>query len=105
MFDGTGWVAASWEMAAGVSVDLDLIDGLCRLRQAARAMGWSVALHDPSVDLREVLDFVGLAGVVPTVDSAEPIDWAGSVVEVVGHPEEGEELGTEEVVQPDDLAT
>jgi hypothetical protein len=93
VFDGGGGLVAAWPMAAGVPVDVALIEGLCRLRQLAMRMGWSVALHDPRVDLCEVLEFVGLADVVPMVDADGPIDWVGSVVEVVRQSEQGEQLG------------
>lgn len=49
---------------------LDLVDSLARLQLAARRRGWSAELHDPSAELLDLLDLVGLTDVV--IDGARP---------------------------------
>ena len=74
------------------NLDLDLVDELARLQACAQRLGWSVAMRVDSAELTDLLDVVGLAGVVS--------------VEVIGKPEPGKEgLGVEEVVMPDDPVT
>jgi hypothetical protein len=84
---------ASWPLATA-RVDLPVIDGLARLQLAARRLGYSIQLRDPSGRLCELLDLTGLGQVVMTA--------AGLVVEVAGEPEGGEQLGVEEGVEPGD---
>jgi hypothetical protein len=67
--------------------DLDLVDALARLQLLARRRGWSIHLR-PCDELRELVQFVGLADVL----SVEPRREI----------EEGIQLGVEEVVQPGD---
>jgi hypothetical protein len=71
-------------------LDLEVVDALARLQLAARRAGRSIQLVNPSQELRGLLDFAGLAGVVP------------SALEPVGQSESGEELWIEEVVEPGD---
>jgi hypothetical protein len=68
--------------------DLSLIDALARLQLVAQRMGWSLRVRGPSAQLRALIDFVGLAGVL--------------ALEPGGEAEVGEELGVEEVVDPRD---
>ena len=69
--------------------DLALVDELARLQAAANRLRWTMVVRADSRELAELLDVVGLAGVVS--------------VEVVGQAEPREErLGLEEVVMPDD---
>ena len=94
---GDGVVVASWCLPPGRPVDLALVGHLCRLQLLAHRWGWSVVLHDLSVDLRDVLDLVGVADVVGAM--AATVDGSGHVV---GEPEVPEQLGVQEVVEPDD---
>jgi hypothetical protein len=68
--------------------DLALMDALARLQLAARRLGWSIRLRNPTEELCLLLDLVGLVGVLP--------------LETGGETEGGEQLGIEEVVQPRD---
>ena len=73
---------ASWPLAG--RPDLDAVDALARLALAARRLGCAIRLRDADPDLAGLLALVGLAR------------------EVVGEPEDREELRAEEVVVPDD---
>ena len=64
--------------------DLDAIDALARVALAARRSGCVIRLQDADAHLVGLLALVGLAR------------------EVVGQPEDGEEVRAEEVVVPDD---
>jgi hypothetical protein len=66
--------------------DLELVDGLARLQLAARRRGSTIRLRNPCRHLLELLELVGLA---------LPLE--------LGREAEGlEELGVDEVVEPDD---
>ena len=69
--------------------DLGLVDALARLKLAARRLGWSMRVCEPSVELAELLDLVGL-----NLD-----------LEVVGEAEGGEQVGVEEAVERGDAVT
>ena len=71
-----------WPLAG--TADLVAVDVLARTALAARRLGCTIRLRDADPDLLCLLALVGLAG------------------EVVGEPEDGEQLGPEEVVVPDD---
>ena len=73
---------AAWPLAG--RPDLEAVDALARLALAARRLGCAIRLRDADPDLVGLLKLVGLAR------------------EVVGEPEDGEEVGAEEVVVPDD---
>ena len=75
---------ASWPLVVPASPDLRVVDELARLQLAARHLGCSVRLQDPSPELSQLLHLVGLR------------------VEMGGEAEGGEEVGVEEVVVPDD---
>ena len=71
--------------------DVAAVDGLARVRLAARRLGCDLRIRRASVELHELLDFVGLADVV--------LDG----VEVRREPEEREQLvGVEEERELDD---
>jgi hypothetical protein len=84
----------SWPLAAGGRPDLCLVDELARWQLVARRLGCSIRLRDAGVDLWDLLEFLGLAQVVTGV--------AGLRVETGGEAEDGEQIGVEEVVEPDD---
>ncbi len=75
---------ARWPLAGRDRPDLCLVDELARLQLAARRVGWSLRIREPSPELWELLDLVGLR------------------VEVGGEAEGGEQPGVEEVVVADD---
>ncbi len=71
--------------------DAEAVDGLARLRLAARRLGCDLRVRRASVELHELLDFAGLADVV--------LDG----VQVGREPEEREQLvGVEEERELDD---
>ncbi len=75
---------AAWPLPAPSRPDLSSVDELARLQVAALRLGCSIRLRDPSPELSQLLDLVGVR------------------IEVCGQAESGEELGVEEVVMPDD---
>ncbi len=89
-----GVEVASWRLAWGGDPNLELVDELVRLQLTARRLGCSLRLRDAGVDLWALLDFLGLAEVVAGV--------ARLRLEVGGEVEDGEQVGVEEVVEPDD---
>jgi hypothetical protein len=68
VINGDGAVATSWSMAGIVAPGLSAVDHLARLQLIARRLGWSVRLRNPCPRLCELLDFVGLAALIPTID-------------------------------------
>ena len=74
--------------------DLAVVDALARLQLAARRVGCSIGLRNPSAELCALLDLVGLADVVAEV--------AALPLEARREAEGGKQLGVEEVVQPGD---
>ena len=82
---------ASWQLRDR-SPDLATVDLLARVQLAARRLGWSVCVYEAGTELSQLLAFAGLSDVVPVVRSGE----------MLGQTERGEEVGVEEVVQPDD---
>jgi hypothetical protein len=68
--------------------DLGLIDALARLALDARRLGWTVRLRDAPEELRALIEFAGLRGVLP--------------LEARRKAEGGEEPRVDEVVQTDD---
>lgn len=84
-----------FEVGALISPDLRTIDALARACLAARRDGCELRLSDASTELRELLDFCGLADAVPCVE--------GSGLEGEGQPERREEpRGVEEEGDPAD---
>ncbi|MEA2973423.1 MAG: hypothetical protein QOG82_1881 [Actinomycetota bacterium] len=89
-----GVEVASWPLEVRGGVDLSVVDDLARLQLAARRLGCSIKLRDPSGELTALLAFLGLARAIS--------GSTGAVLQVVGEAECGEERGVEEVVVPDD---
>jgi hypothetical protein len=87
-------VVATWHLPVDGRIDLSVVDRLARLQLAARRLGYSVQLHQPSQSLCDVLLLVGLADVVGIAGEL--------VVEVGGEPERREEVRVEERVEPGD---
>ena len=85
---------ASWPLARWGCPDLAVVDGLARLQLLARRLGCSIQLRDPGVELRELLEAVGLGDVVT--------DVVGLPAEVRGEAEGSEQVRVDEVVMPDD---
>ncbi len=79
-----------WVPPTGVLPTLAVVDHLCRLQLDARRLGGELVLRNPCADLQRLIRLAGLAETLG--------------VDVVGHPGSGEQLGVEEVVQPDQLA-
>jgi hypothetical protein len=77
---------ASWPLFCPDGLDLSVVDDLARLQLEAGRQGCSIRLRDACPQLVQLLRFVGLAG----------------ALQVGGQSEEGEEVGVEEVVVPDD---
>jgi hypothetical protein len=82
-----GAEVASWPLVCeGGRVDLGVVDTLARLQLHARREGCQVWLRDACPILAELVQLVGLAGVLQMGREAEKL----------------EEAGVEEVVVPDD---
>ena len=69
------------DVAGLVHPTLGAVDGLARLQMGLRRAGRSMELHHACLDLRELIELVGLAGVLPL--RGEP--W--------GEPEQREQAG------------
>jgi len=82
-----GAEVARWPVVTAPCPDLGFIERLARLQLRALRLGCSIEVRDASEQLTELLDLVGLWGLLRQVGR---------------EPEEGEELGVEEVVMPDD---
>lgn len=81
----------------GLRSDLAVVEALARLQLAARRLGCSIRLRDPTEELCELLDLVGLTFVVA--------GGYGSPLEAGREAEGGKHLGVEEVVPPGDPST
>ena len=79
---------------ASARPDLAVVDALARLQLAAGRLGCSVRLRDPSPQLLELLELVGLADMI-----AGPADLS---LDAGREAEGGEHLGVQEVVPGDD---
>jgi hypothetical protein len=75
-------------LEGGTAPDLGMIDALARLHLAARRTGWTMRLRVACPELCELIELAGLADVL--------------ALDALGQPEDGEELGVEEVVEPRD---
>jgi anti-anti-sigma regulatory factor len=74
--------------------DAATVDALARLQLAARRRGRRVTLRHARPALQDLVALAGLGDVLP--------DCAGSVLEVVGQAEQGEQAGIQERRHPDD---
>lgn len=81
-------VVARWQVTCRAHPDLSVVDTLARLQLSARRLGLAIRLTDPSADLCELLDLVGLA----------------DRLEAGREAESSKELRVEEVVEPGDPA-
>jgi hypothetical protein len=79
---------AAWPLAGSDRPDLAVVDDLARMLLGARRLGCSVRLRGAGAALLELLDLVGLGDV--------------ALRQVVGKTEDGEQVGVDEVVVPDD---
>ena len=80
----------TWALPRGDAIDLAAVGHLARLALTARRLGCAIELRDADRELIGLLGFCGLAEV------------AGLRGQVVGQPEDREEVGPEEVVVTDD---
>lgn len=85
---------ANWPLAAWDCPDLAVVDELARLQVAARRLGCSIRLRDAGTELCELLDLVGLGELLR--GAAELCRQPG------GEAENGEQVGVEEIVMPND---
>jgi hypothetical protein len=89
-----GRVLATWPLPGRNCADLAVVDALARLQLGARRLGGRIQVEGASAELWGLLELVGLGGVVTAVGHPP--------LEVLGQPEDGEEVGVEEVVVADD---
>jgi hypothetical protein len=92
-----GVEVATWRLPVDEPIDLSVIERVARLQLAARRLGYSVQLRQPSRALCELLHLVGLADVVGSAH--------GLVVEVGGESEGREQVRVEEGVERGDPVT
>jgi hypothetical protein len=92
-----GVEVATWRLPVDQPIDLSAVERVARLQLAARRLGYSVQLHQPSRALCELLHLAGLADVVGVGD--------GLVVEVGGESEGREQVRVEEGVERGDPVT
>lgn len=80
-------VVARWRVEDPARPDLSMMETMARLHLAARRLGLRIRLDRPSVELRQLIDLVGLADLL--LDAGRK-------------SEGGEQLRVEKVVQPGD---
>ncbi len=74
--------------------DVAVVDALCRMRLAARRRGSQLVVRNASRPLLDLIDLIGLTGILPVADSRGEVD---------GQPEEREHpLRVEEERDPAD---
>ncbi len=86
----------SWPLGGCACPDLDLVDHLARLQLTARRLGCEIRLVKAGPELRELLDLVGLTGVLVGPGGSDRRRQVG------GEAEGAEQLGVEEAAQPGD---
>ena len=86
---------ARWPLPCSGRPHLDDVDRLARLQLTARRLGCSIRLVGPPTELTTLLGLLGL-------DRALGVSRAPRRSERCGETEDGEEVGVEEVVVPDD---
>lgn len=95
--DGRAGELLVCDVGGVASTDAGTVDTIARVALGARRLGSPIRLRAASPELRELLDLMGLAEVVPCE--------GGSALQSRRQPEEREELrGVEEEVDPGDLA-
>jgi hypothetical protein len=75
-------------MEGAAAPDLGMMDALARMQLAARRAGWTIRVGTACPELCELIELSGLAKVL--------------ALEPFGQPEDREELGVQEVVEPGD---
>jgi hypothetical protein len=86
----------TYDVGAVVEPDVMAIEALARLQLTVRQKGCSIQVRHASSALRDLLDVVGLRGVVPLCDESR--------IESCGHLEEGEQVRVDEGVDRGDPA-
>jgi len=72
MLDGGGATRVVCDVAGVTPADADAVDALARLALVARRRGARLWLRDPSAELCELFDLVGLTRVLPVCRSDDP---------------------------------
>ena len=81
-----------WPLGALNRADLGAVDQLARMHLVARRVGCSLRLCGLRPELSELLELAGLA----------QLETGARLRQVGGEAEDGEQVGVEEVVVPDD---
>jgi hypothetical protein len=68
--------------------DVAMVDALARMQLVARRAGWAIRVGTACPEVCELIELTGLAEAL--------------ALETIGQPEDREELGVQEVVQPGD---
>ena len=85
---------ARWPLVRSGRPGLALVDELARWQLGARRLGCQIQLRDACVELWQLLELAGLTDVVAP--------GPGELGKVGREPEEGEQLGVDEGVEPAD---
>ena len=88
------------DVSSMVKPDMSDVDALAGLQLLARSLGSSIVLDEAGDDLRSLIEFSGLGAVLPSLPSRR-----GSIDEPNRKPEEGEQVGVDEEVDPGDAIT
>lgn len=91
MGDATQPVVVVVDSARFDRPDLATVSALARLQLAAKRLGWTIRLRNPTAELCALLDLCGLGDVI-----------AGLPLQPGGEAEGGEQLRVEEVVEARD---
>ena len=95
-----GREVATWPIEFPAPVDLAVVDGLARLQLTAMQLGCTIRLRHVPRDVSEVLELVGLLGILTGGRLAVEVDGQ---TEHLDQPEVGGvDVADEEVVVPDD---
>ena len=96
-----GIEVASWPLKAGPRPDLGVVDDLAWLQLTVRRLGCSIRLRHACLELLGLLELVGLADVL-SGGGLGLRTGAGLGLETDREAEDGEQVGVEEMVEPDD---
>jgi hypothetical protein len=96
-----GIEVAGWPLAGRRPPDLEVVDELARLQLAARRLGCSIRLRHACLELLGLLELVGLAEVLAGAGLGLETG-VGLGLETGRQAEDGEQVGVEEMVEPDD---